>query len=673
MTRRKIHLASDNHLRVLLTEVQPFHVPIIFDNYGFYNSIKALRKRNAYIPDNINKFIFEHFQDEDNYTKTYDYQIIKNSQGSRELSLIHPLQQLQFVEFYKKYKDLIIYNCTKSEFSLRYPTKITSTVYKSNDEATYSYLMSKKVLDGLNQETLDLDYEDSRLIYASTYFSYKRYDFYYKFFESNEFLRLERKFTYLKNLDVSRCFDSIYSHSIAWAIKDKEFTKDNLIRSNKSFEEIFDRLMQKVNYNETNGIVIGSEFSRIFAELIFQKIDLDIQQKLQIEGLIHNRDYAIRRYVDDYSIFTSHLDKEKIVSQVIEDKLKAYNLFINNSKTTHYQRPFVTNRSKNISNLRNLINSEMDKLLIVKKDESSGKKFYLPEDKFRYTSNPQTLKLIKDIKGIWNKESSIDVGFSNYLLKVMQKQVMIFIKNYQYIPNKNSLKKLNISITNFFTFIIETISYAFSLEINVSNSFTFCRTILLIDSFMKKTSDLENYRERVDYKTKVLLIDLIEKEKVLQGVCLVEKINIILTINSINHAYLPDENSLESYLFTTGQEPDYFSLVAGLFLIKNDNKYRKLKKIIFNAIINRLSKLESYHKSSEAMYLLADTLSCPYLDEAQKEEIAITALDKKGIKKNRSQIVADFIQFFGRYDWFITWKELNILSYLKRKRLRDSY
>lgn len=73
------------------------------------------------------------------------------------------------------------------------------------------------------------------------------------------------------------------------------------------------------------------------------------------------------------------------------------------------------------------------------------------------------------------------------------------------------------------------------------------------------------------------------------------------------------------------------------------------------------------------MYLLADTLSCPYLDEAQKEEIAITALDKKGIKKNRSQIVADFIQFFGRYDWFITWKELNILSYLKRKRLRDSY
>ena len=39
--------------------------------------------------------------------------------------------------------------------------------------------------------------------------------------------------------------------------------------------------MQNLNYGETNGIVIGPEFSRIFAELILQEIDKSVKNILE--------------------------------------------------------------------------------------------------------------------------------------------------------------------------------------------------------------------------------------------------------------------------------------------------------------------------------------------------------------------------------------------------------
>jgi len=41
--------------------------------------------------------------------------------------------------------------------------------------------------------------------------------------------------------------------------------------------------MQSANYGETNGIIIGPEFSRIFAELILQQIDKSVESDLRKE------------------------------------------------------------------------------------------------------------------------------------------------------------------------------------------------------------------------------------------------------------------------------------------------------------------------------------------------------------------------------------------------------
>lgn len=73
-------------------------------------------------------------------------------------------------------------------------------------------------------------------------------------------------------LDVSKCFDSIYTHGLSWAVKDKAFTKTHVDVST-TFAQAFDQVIRHGNHNETNGIPIGPEASRIFAEILFQEID----------------------------------------------------------------------------------------------------------------------------------------------------------------------------------------------------------------------------------------------------------------------------------------------------------------------------------------------------------------------------------------------------------------
>ena len=62
--------------------------------------------------------------------------------------------------------------------------------------------------------------------------------------------------------------------------------------------------MQGMNYQETNGIIIGPEFSRLFAEVILQYVDQRVEQELLLKHEYrHKVDYECYRYVDDYFFF----------------------------------------------------------------------------------------------------------------------------------------------------------------------------------------------------------------------------------------------------------------------------------------------------------------------------------------------------------------------------------
>lgn len=365
MKRKKIRLRYKKE-RVVLSDVLPYELPLIFSNRYFY---KFLVSNGIWIELGTdgkdvlhwNKteekgllgllaILFCHkvsdFEGTDSLQlESYDlkhipfvYSIQHKPLQHRYLSLIHPANQIKVVEFYNKFKDAIIYLCSKSHFSIRYPNKV----------ACYFYYKDRlhHVLLGRKTDKMEMYFNEYENL--KTFFSYKRYTNIYKFYEDYRYQRAEKKFAHLLKMDVQKCFDSIYTHSIAWAISGGvDIYKDTFGgKFDGSVGAFWDRMMQEMNYNETNGIVIGPECSRIFAEVIMQHIDHMVEQQMLVKGYRNKVDYECYRYVDDYFFFYNDDTIRTEAELLFQSYLKEFKLSLSQEKNKVIDRPFVTDITK---------------------------------------------------------------------------------------------------------------------------------------------------------------------------------------------------------------------------------------------------------------------------------------------------------------------------------------
>ncbi|MDR0602952.1 MAG: RNA-directed DNA polymerase [Bacteroidales bacterium] len=354
--KKKIELKYKKE-RVVFSDVLPYETPLIFSNRHFY---RFLVKHKIQIKDNelrwdttmsdgafeslkllfginvtTDKTVFVNI-DKQRIKIPFSYRIAHKQDKFRELAIIHPLNQLQMVEFYEKYKYLILHYCNQSNFSIRRPDKVACYFYYK--DRLHEQLLGKKVD---SKEEYMNEYENLK-----SYFSYQKYSNIYKFYEDYRYQRAEKKFNKLLKFDIQDCFNSIYTHSIVWAtLGGKEQAKSALINKQSSkdtFGDFFDDLMQKMNYNETNGIVIGPEFSRIFAEIILQRIDKEVENEMISKKKYLKRDYECYRYVDDYFLFYNDDETKNQILEQFALRLREYKLTISDSKTKTFEKPFVT-------------------------------------------------------------------------------------------------------------------------------------------------------------------------------------------------------------------------------------------------------------------------------------------------------------------------------------------
>lgn len=126
--------------------------------------------------------------------------------------------------------------------------------------------------------------------------------------------------------DIANCFNSIYTHSIPWAIVGVENAKKN---KRKGWYNQLDKNARTCKRGETLGVPIGSGTSSILVELVLVKID---------EKLV-NKGYNFERYIDDY---TCYCDNDLQAENFIIDLgrlLSEYKLSLNLSKTNIINLP----------------------------------------------------------------------------------------------------------------------------------------------------------------------------------------------------------------------------------------------------------------------------------------------------------------------------------------------
>lgn len=651
---KKNKIKQSDYDRVLITETLPFETPIIFSNDGLYDRIKSVEKASA-IEKTIVKALV--FGDVGNALKTstipHIYKIKKNSLEFRRLALLHPISQWKIRCFYEKYEQLILHYCSASPASIRTPQKVAGSFY------------SKSSWENINQYktgTVSLTESDKYTKHVPSFFSYRGYDRLYKFFSSPDYFKLEKRFRILRTLDVSKCFDSIYTHCLSWATKDKNFTKENLTVVS-TFGQEFDQTLRHGNHNETNGIPIGPEVSRIFAEILFQEIDRIVIDRLKLShGMTLHIDYTFRRYVDDVFIFTENEDLAKLIYDIYSDTLIYFNLHANNSKSKTHLRPFLTTKSRLIYEAGKQANEFFDSFL-----EDTEQGVLAPKriiSQWRLTKS-----YIDSIKALCSQNDADYDDVASFLISVVTERIKKIVNNK---PNAEQSRLYCTAIE----VLIDVLFFLYSVAPSVGASYKLSTSIILVHRFAKH--HLRDYLETLSHRIYELSLSLLSDQsrrrhgEGVDGFINLEYLNIIISVREPGDFYLLPEAIIDN-LFLSSKELTYFTIVSCLFYISDRKEYSGVREKLMQALTVKLADLSDVQVNSEKAYLLLDMLTCPSIS-AKMKSTWIREL-YKSIQQSappKAEIEA-FVTSAATAHWQVNWMDVDLLNSLEKKELKQAY
>lgn len=689
MPKRRVALTHRKQ-RSVLTDMLPFEVPPTFSNRGFYSFLKKHRiefedgslqwaggvpgldatvrllfglKADAVITSHIATAwgsakarssvpIGACRMD----TIPFNFRVAHKLEG-RTLSVVHPRNQVQVASFYANHSALIIYYTSLSPFSIRRPVSVSQ----------YAFFKDKLHQQKLETIASGVEEEDREYEQLGSYFVYRQYRNIHRFFESYKYHRCEKKYDAMVQIDVSKCFDSIYTHSLPWAVIGKAQTKFDLEKSKFTFGGRFDALMQNLNHKETNGIVIGPEFSRIFAEIILQSADLELEARLkEASNLIHKTDYEIFRYVDDYFVFYNQESTKLKVIETLQETLKAKKLNINPAKMREYSKPIITEITIAKERVSSLLNLEIDP--VVEEGESEGGAE--PPKKFSCPINSNRL-IIRYKAAI--KESKVEYGdLLNYSFAIIENKIERIIKCYLESDKTERDRKKSVYALQS---VMEFAFFAFSASPKVNHTIRICRMISTSIAFLSSKG--------FSYDLKHILFKYIhdnimqQLEKNTMGVHReVENMYLLIGLSGIGKEYwLPEKTLAKHFLITTKADNgeydrvgflSHFSITVLLSYIKNKKRYNKLRQFIEAHSVAKLEFVKAHcANDAEALILLLDMITCPYIADATKAALgAVFGLDAAGLAAVQS--INDH--------WFTAWADkFDLAKELDAKRSREVY
>lgn len=651
MTKKKIYLKKRDFSRVILTDVLPYEVPFILTNEGFYKALHS----NVIKDNELLSTIFD--SEEDTLTNPLSYQITKDSESERTLYLVHPKIQLKISELYRNFNQLMTHLCTRSSYSLRHPDKIAHAYYTkdSNNKVAEEKFKDEDVALDTNREP----------IYASTFFEYKDVSFLYKFYDSYQFHRIEKKFDNLFKFDIAKCFASISTFQLSKSLRDIESFNNS--RGLYSFESVFEKIMNCANFGNSHGIVVGPEFSRIFAEIILQSTDIDIKNKLKdLYGLTENVDYTIKRYVDDYFLFYNDESIRKDVYKTVIDELEKYKLFCNESKNKKTSVPFISGVTIAKQQYKKLISDLFSKFKVIDK-ESNSMGIESPMNRYYQIAN----QLITDIKCIVYTNNISYSSITGYYFTLARIKIA---EIEEALPSFSSSLEQCDKVTNFLLVIIDISFFVHSMDFRVRSTYLISQIIIIINRISTSlgTTNSELIKKKI-YDESYSVIKSSIKKNTLRDI---ESLNLLIAIRDIDIAYRLPSDDLEKIIgLDCEKNTNYFSLMTCMFYIQNKKEFLSTRNKVVSCIKNKFSNhFLTIKDDSELVHLFFDSIRCPYFTSLMKYEIAKIALQRLGLMCE--ELIERIIDIIEKQNWFIDWditSSDSIERLLMKKELKAPY
>jgi hypothetical protein len=145
--------------------------------------------------------------------------------------------------------------------------------------------------------------------------------------------RIRAEGRYLIRADIARFYASIYTHSLPWAVLGKSEAKRQFINKTLSQEwsDKLDKLVRKLNGDQTAGIPVGPDTSLLLAEVLLGRVDAEVERR-------HPRVQGIR-YIDDYEFVTQTRDEAEAVLSTLQSTLRTMELELSATKTSIVELP----------------------------------------------------------------------------------------------------------------------------------------------------------------------------------------------------------------------------------------------------------------------------------------------------------------------------------------------
>jgi hypothetical protein len=614
-----------DRFRVLLTEVLPYEVPLWFTNEYFHDEciagwhldpaeplgqVLALVKKAALVP--------------------YSYWVIRDEGGIRQLSVMHPVAQLCTADFYAKYADLILHFCSRSTHSLRAPRQIAARFYESSSG------------DATSQ---GVEEEDNEKSYCSSYFQYSRYAFLYRFFESYDYHSLERRFRYMHQRDVSMCFDSIYTHSISWAVKSKVFAKKKLHTA--SFDHNFDILMSRINYGETNGIIVGPEVSRIFAEIILQEVDVLLVHALEKNGLALGKDYDFRRFVDDYFVFASKHSVCEEIERQLSLALAGFKMHLNKTKSEDLVRPFISP----LTLCKLALSREIDRVFDGRWTTGSQRRLVRIQAPSRLAN-----RTIVDIKSVVKRFPVMYKSISNYLLASYTRKVRSVIA--QCDPERDGED----TIADMLLVDLDVVFFIYSMDIRVRPTDWVARFVQMVLGFAN------NLSEETRYLVKKKIFDMVRQTidisiGVSEQVSFVEIQNMILVLSLLGSEFLLEESYLRRIMTkflereTHPEMCSYFMWVTLMLYARDLGMYDVLRSELVSRMLQRFDEDDYCLDSAELFMQFVDFMTCPWIENGAKLALLRLAAKRHVGLPSREHKQSALVKRFEGKRFFVDWHD----------------
>ena len=628
----------------------------------------------------------------------FQFNIAHKKNKNRTLSIIHPYNQWQIVEFYEQYKYSILYLCNQSNFSLRKPHKIAQYFY-------YRDRLHRK-LSGHESDKVELFFNEYENL--KTYFSYEKYSNIYKFYEDYRYQRAEKKFKHLVKFDLQSCFDSIYTHTISWATAGGADKVKVLPGYHGSWVgDSFDNLMQSINARETNGIIIGPEFSRIFAEIILQYIDQKVEHELldDEKKLRHKSNYECYRYVDDYFLFYNEEKVRELFMESLTKWLKEFKLQISPSKTEEFERPFITKITLAKLRIEGLINDIFSVPLweeaVLNSDEekeddtedvASDNDKEILDKKFNIYLSANSVNT--QIKAII-RECGIEYrDIANYLLEKISQRLDAFLnryekgfKKYEHLMSKEKTDKDEIEIhaqrvqrklTSFLVSLVDVSFFVFNSNRQVNTTLKLQKIMNTIVLYAKRYGD---FRDNPEVRFQTTSKDIIFK-KIQDEIALVlsttdlhrntlhESLYLLILAKELGNAYLLAPEVIKSFIEKSKLQYNLFAYIILLYYYANHKCYNEQKILLKNELLKkyRLVAETERKRNAELTILTADMMTCPFVDEAYKQNL----LKLMGITEIEDQRM--IMRFAKKQKYIFTrWTMFNLNKELQAKISQEVY